>query len=933
MIHGLPSEDTSNFLHKLAQEAIEASIARKHRCLFALPGDDCESTVTILQQVLQEALAGARPSIDILWCTKNEQTARRRAQAQKLKNVDKRKSPSPDIRIRYCQYRDTVHILGNTYDMVILDDFEAISPNFMARVVETANGGGVVAIMLPMFSSFACVENCINGMAFSTGGKPMKPFLRRVVASLERCRHVQWLSVAPCLRRKGRMDEVKSLTGADMQRESLTERYTARRDAVASAHENTIRPLCDVTSTIDQGMALLALARTIFENAVQSHEAGKCLTTQVNITAGRGRGKSAVLGLAIALALHVDRTQVFVLAPSLSNVKTLFEFIVKGLLAIDARERRDFEKVYGQREEESSCIRLIRFRGRKKRQTVEYISPEKAVALTSAPMRADYSSCLWVVDEAAALPVALVQDIIRIAPLRFLSSTVFGYEGSGRSLVLKVLKLGHSGRTIEGSLSQESAHQLSPERSPPRSEHISLSEPIRYAANDPIEEWMSELFCFPSDGVTPTPHKSDDALNSTKPPPKDCQLFHVDKTALFSFTSHGETYLWKIMHILFHAHYRNQPDDLQVLCDSPNHHLFVLMGGNAYTDEDGGATPQGDVLCVIQAVEEGGIDPQRAARDLQAGIKPAGDMMPYAMYQSYEDTRLVSSRGLRVIRIAVHPDLQGCGYGSRALSAFVKHIADFDLCAKSEGAATDSGIIRHCANLPIFNTVRYVGAMFGVTAELFNFWTRQQFFPVYLRQQCSTMTGAHSILMIRPIGRKNISEPDDVPFLSDALLEAIRFEFRRRYISLVPSVFRDIPIPLSAALLGASSARCMKIPHQKALILGELTMGDFTRFESFVEGSSSIEKIFDLIPRLAKLYFTGALDGIIEMLALTDLQRQTLLSVGLHGHGWSPIDGPSVSSNSLIEETRECLPLREAIGVLTRSLRHVRQGDTNFQAV
>ena len=50
------------------------------------------------------------------------------------------------------------------------------------------------------------------------------------------------------------------------------------------------------------------------------------------LTAARGRGKSAALGLSIAAAVGFGYSNIFVTSPSPENLKTLFEFIFKGLL-------------------------------------------------------------------------------------------------------------------------------------------------------------------------------------------------------------------------------------------------------------------------------------------------------------------------------------------------------------------------------------------------------------------------------------------------------------------------------------------------------------------------------------------------------------------------------------------------------------------------
>lgn len=58
----------------------------------------------------------------------------------------------------------------------------------------------------------------------------------------------------------------------------------------------------------------------------------KTLRSTVSLTASRGRGKSAALGLAMAGAVAFGYSNIFVTSPSPENLKTLFEFVFKGKL-------------------------------------------------------------------------------------------------------------------------------------------------------------------------------------------------------------------------------------------------------------------------------------------------------------------------------------------------------------------------------------------------------------------------------------------------------------------------------------------------------------------------------------------------------------------------------------------------------------------------
>ena len=69
----------------------------------------------------------------------------------------------------------------------------------------------------------------------------------------------------------------------------------------------------------------------------------KTLKTTVSLTAGRGRGKSAALGICIASAIVYGYSNIFVTAPSPENLKSVFEFMFRGLDALGYKEHQDYE--------------------------------------------------------------------------------------------------------------------------------------------------------------------------------------------------------------------------------------------------------------------------------------------------------------------------------------------------------------------------------------------------------------------------------------------------------------------------------------------------------------------------------------------------------------------------------------------------------------
>jgi tRNA(Met) C34 N-acetyltransferase TmcA len=60
--------------------------------------------------------------------------------------------------------KDSHKVLGNTFGMLVLQDFESITPNVLARTIETVEGGGCVLLLLKVRSSInnACFIHLLN---------------------------------------------------------------------------------------------------------------------------------------------------------------------------------------------------------------------------------------------------------------------------------------------------------------------------------------------------------------------------------------------------------------------------------------------------------------------------------------------------------------------------------------------------------------------------------------------------------------------------------------------------------------------------------------------------------------------------------------------------------------------------------------------------
>ncbi|KAJ9441087.1 RNA cytidine acetyltransferase, partial [Diplonema papillatum] len=490
---------------------LENAAQSKHRSFLLLVGDHGREQVVNLHQMVSKAQRKSK--VSVLWCYKKElsfgSSARHKRVAQFKKEVDRGISTAEtnsafevflaQNKIRFCYYKDTHKVLGQTFGMCVLQDFEALTPNLLARTVETVEGGGLIVVLIRTLKSLKQLYTLtmdVHARYRTSQHSDIVPrFNERFLLSLADCR--SFLCVNDKLEVLPFTTNTRE-TAAALPKDVFTEEEKKLKYLQAELKANDIvGPLVQACVTLQQATSVLTMMEAITE---------KTLSTSATVTAGRGRGKSAALGLAAAGAVTQGYSNVFITAPTPENVQTLFEFVAKGLDAMGYTEREHYEVVQAEAAEMSNCvIRINVFKTH--RQTIQYILPTDGARFGQAE--------LVIIDEAAAIPLPLVKAIM--GPyLVFLSSTVTGYEGTGRSLSLKLFSDLKKAARVAG---EEGGRAL---------KEITLTQPIRYGSNDPVEEWLNKVLCL------------DAALGEQNPPPvhpDQLELFYVNRDTLFSYHS------------------------------------------------------------------------------------------------------------------------------------------------------------------------------------------------------------------------------------------------------------------------------------------------------------------------------------------------------------------------------------------------------------
>jgi len=772
--------------------------------------------------------------------------------------------------------------------MCILQDFEAITPNILARTIETVEGGGLVVLLLKGMTSlkqlYTLTMDVHSRYRTEAHDDVVARFNERFILSLGSCQSClvidDELNVLPISGGK----EVKALPPPDLDQPKTPAQREL--DGLKDSLQDTqpVGSLVSLARTVDQAKALLTFVDAIAE---------KTLRSTVTLTAARGRGKSAAMGVAVAAAVAHGYSNIFITSPSPENLKTLFEFIFKGFDALGYADHIDYTIIQSTNKDWNKAIVRVNIH-RQHRQTIQYIRPQDAHVLGQAE--------LVVIDEAAAIPLPLVRKLM--GPyLVFMASTINGYEGTGRSLSLKLIKqlreqahAKNANVAPDTQVADRSTGKAAKSESVPSSgrslREITLSEPIRYAPGDAVEKWLNSLLCL--DATLP---RSKNTIHGC-PDPSQCQLLHVNRDTLFSFHPVSERFLQQMIALYVASHYKNSPNDLQLMSDAPAHELFVLVPP---VSEDSQKLPE--PLCVIQVALEGQISRQSVLNSLGRGQRPAGDLIPWLVSQQFQDEEFASLSGARVVRIATNPDYVSMGYGSRALDLLVNYydrkftnlsedepmtsaeetfprVTDDELAGAS--LLDDNIKVRDISKMPpLFArleerrpaSVDYVGVSYGLTPPLHKFWKKATFAPVYLRQTPNELTGEHTCVMLRPLESSG----------DQSWLGAFARDFHRRYLSLLSYDFRTFA-PITALSIDESAiagARLDKaeVKRLRKSDLDELmTPFDLKRLDSYSNNMFDYRVILDLVPTLAMLYFSGRLRSDIK---LSGLQQSILLSVGL----------------------------------------------------
>ena len=297
------------------------------------------------------------------------------------------------------------------------------------------------------------------------------------------------------------------------------------------------------------------------------------------LTAKRGRGKSTLLGM---LANQIQ-APVYLTASNKSAVHSVIEF--------------------SERE-------------------IEFIAPDElTIRLQHEP---EFSQSAWLlVDEAAMIPLPLLQEYSQYFQHIVFSTTIHSYEGTGRGFELKFKRKIH--RTFQ---------------------HFELKQPLRWQENDPLEHFIDDLLLL----------NAEDAFQQFPfQPHLPYQIREVQKP-------HHIAEFYGLMTL---AHYRTSPLDLRRLFDGESQHFYFVEY-------------QQNFLGAIWVLEEGNMADDELIIQIQQGKRrPKGNLVPQALCFHENLSQACKLRSLRISRIAVQPNWQKKGIGQNLMKFMENSEVDF----------------------------------------------------------------------------------------------------------------------------------------------------------------------------------------------------------------------------------------------------------------
>lgn len=145
-------------------------------------------------------------------------------------------------------------------------------------------------------------------------------------------------------------------------------------------------------------------------------------------------------------------------------------------------------------------------------------------------------------------------------------------------------------------------------------------------------------------------------------------------------------------------------------------------------------------------------------------------------------------------------------------------------------------------------SINWIGTSYGLTRELFQFWKKNEFSPVYLKQSRNDLTAEHNVIMLKGV------EQEEQEVNSD-WLSHFTSDFTCRFLRLMSFEFRSLHLQLALNILNpALSTNTQESSHQlltKDHLQQLINLNDLNRLRAYKTNMIDYHVILDLLPTIA----------------------------------------------------------------------------------
>ena len=470
-------------------------------------------------------------------------------------------------------------LLGSECDVLVINAFNGFPADLIAASAGCVKAGGIWLLLCPPFSSWIMQPN--------TAHKSLLPY------PINANNHVG--KFLPFWLQQLQLQNVLIL-----HNENLIQQL----DWPALPALKNVPPPC---ITDEQQHAVAAIMKV-----VTGHRRRPLV-----LTADRGRGKSAALGIAAA-QLAGENKHILITAPSPQAAQTALKHF-QMLATADQQHQLQF---------------------------VPY----------DELLRSVFKTDLLLIDEAAAIPAPVLQQLLgRFSRIVF-ATTEHGYEGTGRGFQLR----------FQQYLSEQC----------PGWHKLHMHQAIRYQAADPLEQLIFNGFLLNQTCDQPS-YAPNMAIKFIYYSAKDWLTHPIQLQQVFG--------------LLSLAHYQTQVKDLAALLDNPQLTVITLQQDN-------------QLLACGLISREGNLPTELCTQIYHAQRRVQGHLLAQSLAFHLAQPQLATTALWRVMRIAVQPALQRQKLGAMLLEQLYQtaKIAEIDYLGTSFGATANLvKFWQHSSYLPV----------------------------------------------------------------------------------------------------------------------------------------------------------------------------------------------------------------------------------------